>query len=316
MMNPVPRPSRKTLHQRTISIGFLLLNTLVWGAALPIAKPGLEITTPFRFLFGRFLVAALVIFPMLAWYLYTKPNLKKFVPRILALEILGTTISLSLLYFGLDLTSALESSLITTTVPIFTILGGIIFLREKEERREWIGLTIAFAGTLLLVVEPLFRGSWQAAEFSLLGNTLVFAQNIAISAYYLLAKKWYRQIPKLFASGVSFWVGAVSFAALSWWESWQQGELWLTSLQTDFSAPAVQIAILYMAILGSIVGLTAYIKGQDGIEASEASMFTYLQPLVYIPLTWMMFGDTLSLPLAAALVIIAIGVGFSEIRKD
>lgn len=202
---------------RHVAVGFMLLNTLVWGAALPIVKPGLEVTTAFLFLFERYALATLFTLPFLVWYFWKNSKLFGFLPRIIVLELIGTTLSLSLLYFGLERTTALESSLITTTVPVITIIGGVLFLREKQERREWFGLSLALAGTLLLVVEPVLSGAWRAAEFSLLGNLLVFGQNITISIYYILAKKWYRQVPKLFATGVSFLVGTVSFGFLSFW---------------------------------------------------------------------------------------------------
>lgn len=115
----------------------MLLNTICWGAALPLVKPGLEVTTPFRFLFFRFTAATLIILPFLIWQLWKKPQLLTAVPKIIGLELIGTTLALSLLYVGLNHTSALEASLLTTTAPLFITLGGVIFLRERQEKHEW-----------------------------------------------------------------------------------------------------------------------------------------------------------------------------------
>lgn len=294
----------------------MLLNTVVWGAALPLVKPGLEVTTAFRFLFERFTLASLLVIPLLWWFWRNRPSLRVSLPKIIGLELLGTTVALSLLYLGLERTSALEASLIATTTPIFTTLGGIIFLHEKEERREWIGLGVALFGTLLLVGEPLISGSWRGAEFSFLGNVMIFLQNIAIATYYLLAKKYYRGLPKLFVASVSFVVGMISFGVISLLEVGGSIGGLATAVRLDLGVPAVWLAVGYMATLGSIVGLTAYIKGQDGIEASEASLFTYLQPLVYVPLSWMIFGDSLSPFLLLALAVIASGVLIAESKRS
>jgi hypothetical protein len=105
--------SRPRFHvSRQAAIGFMLLNTVVWGAALPLVKPGLEVTTAFLFLFERFLLAGILTLPLMIWYFYKQPKLRRSIPIIVALEILGTTVALALLYSGLERTSSLEASLI------------------------------------------------------------------------------------------------------------------------------------------------------------------------------------------------------------
>ncbi len=314
MPNRKKKSPSSRLSARRTAIFFLLINTLVWGAALPFSKLGLEVTSAFFFLMGRFAVAALFTLPLLFWFLRQPQQLKKHIPRIIALEFLGTVAALGLLYTGLDKTTSLEASLITTTTPVFITIGGILFLHEKQERFEWFGLGLAFLGTLLLVAEPMFNGRWQQAEFSFLGNTLILFQNIAIAAYYLLAKKFYTGVPKLFVASVSFWVGFVSFSLLSFWEagSWFA---FTSTLARDWSSPAVWLAVGYMGVFGSIIGLTAYIQGQDGIEASEASLFTYLQPLVSIPLAWLLFSEQITPVMAVAVAIIFGGIFASEWRR-
>lgn len=71
-----------------------------------------------------------------------------------------------------------------------------------------------------------------------------------------------------------------------------------------------------MAVFGSIVGLTAYIQGQDGIESSEASLFWYLQPLIAIPLAFIVLGEK-ALPLQwLGLGLVLIGVAIAERRTS
>ena len=70
-----------------------------------------------------------------------------------------------------------------------------------------------------------------------------------------------------------------------------------------------------MAIFGSIIGFTAYLKGQEGIEASEATLFTYLQPLIYIPMGILLLHENVSLIQIISLMIILIGVLIAEKRN-
>lgn len=317
----MPKRPRKN-PSRLVSVLFMLVNTITWGAALPIVKPALSIVSPFEFLLFRYMFAVLFSLPILIYFLPKIRHLSKVLSIIIPMELLGTTLALSLLYFGLEKTSSIDASLIATTTPVFITLGGVFFLKEKEELHEWWGLWLAVAGTIMLAAEPLLKGALRIDSFSNIGNLLVLLQNIAIAAYFLLAKRVYKGIPKLFITTISFYVGLCSFALLSLFEM-KDVELkipqtlvseFISQIVHNLSYTQVLVASLYMAIFGSIVGLTAYIKAQEGIEASEASLFTYLQPLVFLPLGIFMLKEHLTWWSIFSIVLIFSGVFLAEIR--
>lgn len=296
---------------------FLLINTLVWGAFIPIVKLGFNDSeiTPFRFLLYRFVLAGLLITPIIWHYWRQLKNKWLNLGRILILEVIQVSIGLSFLYLGLKETTALETSFIATSLPLFIIVGGIVFLREKQEKNEWLGLLLAIIGTLIITLEPLWHGT-DGFGGSLTGNLLILGYNISTAIYFLLAKKYYRKLPKLLVSGLSFYVGALTFAIFSFLEVGANWSSLIEQISFDLSSSLVWGVIAYAAILGSIVGLTAYIKGQDGIEASEASLFTYLQPVIYIPLGFWLLSEAASLGQIFALVIIILGVYIAGKKKS
>lgn len=308
----------KKTNKRYQSYFFLLVNTLVWGAALIVVKPALEFTTPFRYLLYRYLIASIAAIPILFIILkkISKKSLKKInLKQIILLETLGSGLALAALYSGLKLTSALEANLLTTTVPIFVTLGGIFLLKEKQEKNEWIGLAIAFLGTLILTLAPIFSLNGQFGQFSIWGNLMIILHNIINLFYFPLAKKVYQGVPKLLVSSISFYVGLLFFIPLVLFELGNPNITNLISVMTtELQNISVLWASFYMAIFGSIIGLTAYIKGQEGIEASEASLFWYLQPLVYIPLGFIMLHEKINTVQVISLLVIFMGVFIAERR--
>ncbi|NCN03495.1 MAG: EamA family transporter [Candidatus Pacebacteria bacterium] len=309
----------KKRNNRLQSYLFLLINTVVWGAALIVVKPALEHTTPFRYLLYRYLIASIAVIPIIFIILrkITKQQLKKInLKQIILLEILGSGLALAALYSGLKLTSALEANLLTTTVPIFVTLGGIFLIKERQEKNEWIGLIIAFIGTLVLTLAPFFSLNGQFTQFSIWGNLLILLHNIINLFYFPLAKKVYQGAPKLLISGISFYIGLVFFIPLVMFELGSPNPLTLiNTMITELQNVSVLWASFYMAIFGSIIGLTAYIKGQEGIEASEASLFWYLQPLIYIPLGYIMLNEKINTVQVVSLLVIFIGVFIAEKRS-
>lgn len=311
MMMSMARSKNPT---RMTSYLFMMVNVVVWGASLILVKPAFEFTTPFRFLLYRYILASALSLPILIHYLPKITNLKQVLTKITLIELLGGTLALGLLYSGLSMTSAIEASLITTTTPIFVAVLAVMMLKEKEEKHEVVGLSIAFIGTLLLTILPIYNGFAQPGSISLGGNLLIIGQNIATALYFVLTKKHYQKMPKLFVVTISFYVCLLTFAPISAVEAGGVAQL-MAAISQDLQHLSVWVASGYMAIFGSIIGFTAYLKGQEGIEASEATLFTYLQPLVYIPMGILLLGEKISLVQLGSLAIILVGVVIAEKRS-
>jgi drug/metabolite transporter (DMT)-like permease len=295
--------------KRTLAYLALLGNTFIWGMALPIVKRGFESgLTPTNFLIGRLLIAATFSLPIVIYLELKHKKIRKHftlknILKIIPLELLGTFLALFLLYQGLEKTSSIEASLIAVTWPILVILGGIIFFKEKEQKHELTGTALALIGTILLVGEPLVRNHGFTGTIT--GNLFILGQNIAIASYYLLAKKHYQGINKWLVTHISFWVGLISFYFYS---------IFTNQTITLPTTGWPMIAIIYMGIFGSIIGLTLYLIGQDKIEASEASLFTYLQPIFSVPAAIILLSESVSPLNIVAIAIIITGVYLAEKR--
>lgn len=296
-------------RKRQLAYLVLGINTIVWGLAAPIVKPALSITTPERFLFYRFLLASIITLPLLPVILKRFKLTLGLVMKIICLELLGTSLLLWLVYTALNLTSALESSFIYSTSPIFVTLAGVFLLRERETKQEWRGLAIALAGTLIISVSPLLISGFKVSG-SIVGNGLMLLQNVLWAIYLVAAKRVYRHVPKLAVTSISFFVGAVSFFLLS-----QSSSNPLLLAPLELNNPSVLLAVVYMAIFGSIIGATTYLIGQNMIEVSEATLFTYLEALVALPAAMFFLGEQPTPAIIVGAAVVAIGVYIAEYKS-
>ncbi len=303
-------------RQRIHSYIYLLISTIAWGALLPIVKYGFDHSalTPYHYLLYRFSLAAILTLPYIIKTLPTMKHLSRSLPRITLIETLGTSIALGFLYVGLYQTSALAINLLGTALPVFVILGGIFFLHEREEKHEWQGVVLAVVGTLVLLVSSLSSNTH--TQTTIFGLLCIMLYNIATVAYTLLAKKHYHPYPKLFITSVSFWIGAFTFLVVSFIDDGYSVRTLFTHIKDDLTNSYSLFTVFYAAIFGSIIGATAFIKGQDGIESSESALFSYIQPIIYIPLGYFLLGEQASLFELAALLLILYGVYVAEKRKS
>ncbi len=304
----------KLTRSRLFAYLALLGNSALWALAIPFVKKGFQDgLTPLSFLYNRFLIAALLTLPIFFLSKNTPSGQKTLKPKrliyIIPLELLFSVVSLLLLYVGLDATSAVEATLIAVTWPLFITLGAIIFLKEREEGHEWKGLLLAVLGTILLVIRPLFN---HGAHGSTYGNLLILLQNVGLAAYFLLSKRLYRGLNKWLITSVNFFAAFIAFSLIAIFLD--LSPLQLTVSLFYFSSPWPLIATLYMALPGSILAITLYHLGQEKIEASEASLFTYLQPLFSLPVAFLLLKESVGIIEIGALAIILIGIFLAEKR--
>ena len=299
--------SKSLLHsKRAQAYALLLINTILWGFSAPIIKKALDYVTVNQFLLGRYLLASLIFLPI---YFLTRKKARlgiRNLKLVIFLALLGTPLTLIPLYEGIKLTTSLEAAILAATTPIIVILGGRLFLHEKISANEQTGIFVALLGTLILTLEPAFSNGF-SLTFSVLGNLLIIVSNLIWAAFLLITKKVKADPGQI--SMVSYLVAIPVFAILLFLEK-------PNILHSSFIIPNLTavFGILYMAIFGSVIAFWAYAKGQALIEASEASVFTYLQPLFTFPLAYFWLGESISQLGLFACLLIATGVYFSEYR--
>lgn len=327
-------PTERLSRRRLLAYGMLLLATLCWGSTLIPAKIALVYVSPFRLLLYRYIFAALFTLPIVwRWLRKRQHSSGVLLRRVALVELIGTTAALGLLYSGLERMHAIGASLIVTTQPLFAVVLGVILLKERLEHHELVGALCSFVGAVLLAMQPMFVQD-ETHLFSLIGVVMIFGHNILASVQALLAKRYYHRVSKMLVSSLGYWVGLCSFAVLSFAEHtyatlttfgdvtahqpftiWSLIESFGTSIWLDLTQPVILAAAVFMAVVTSIIGLAAYLRGLDLIEVSEASLFWYLEPLVYLPLGVLVLHDKISIGELAALAIIVAGVAFAKYRR-
>jgi len=284
----------------------LTIVSLLWGIASPVIKYTLNFLPPYSFLFWRFLITSLIFLPLFIYSLKKQPIKIKDLPWLIFLGFLSTPLNLILLFVGYKKTTSMDGVLISSTAPIFITIGGALFLKEKVSRIEKIGLIIAVIGSLITLSQPIFEGS--LFKGSLTGNLLVFASVFAWAAYTLFAKVKSLKYHPIIPTAIGFFVGLITvipFVLLS--------EGFLPNYQlliTNYSNALP--GVLYMCFFSSLIAYTLYRYGLSLIEASEATLFAYLQPVFAAPFALLWLGERISFPFLLGAFFILIGVLVNE----
>jgi drug/metabolite transporter (DMT)-like permease len=288
----------------------ILAATIIWAVASPVIKFTLGGIDALSFLVYRFAISsvvALVTFILMGVHLSHSP---KVLIKLVIYSLFATSISLGLLFFGLEKTTVLEETLILLATPLLISAAGSYFLREHVTTREKVGMGIALVGTLFTVIEPLIQNGTDAGKLS--GNIFILLSLVATVIATILAKELLRDgVKPITMTNVSFLVGFISivpFALVKY------GAPNLISTIVALPLP-YQLGVFYMALLSGSLAYTLSSLGQKTIEIGEASVFTYLYPIFAAPLAILWLGEKVTPFFILGGAIITIGVIIAEYKK-
>lgn len=287
---------------------YLLIAMAAWGLAVPIVKFTLSGIDPLPFLAYRFFLASLLSLFVFYFFKIKLPKGKLFLVTA-AYGLLATTIALSILFFGLKNSTALDLTIIGTTTPLLVAIGGWYFFREKITKKEFKGISIALLGTLIVTIGPLFDGN---GALRLSGNILLLIFLLIDSSSVLISKYIVKKKGDPFAvANFAFIIGALTLIPITIY-IYGFNNIVSQVINLDFK---YHLGVWYMAFISGNLAYAFYLRGQRTIEASEAGVFTYLQPLFSIPLAVLWLKEDFTNYFLIGAIFVAIGVYIAETRK-
>jgi drug/metabolite transporter (DMT)-like permease len=195
-----------------------------------------------------------------------------------------------ILYFvSIALSGAGRGSVLNTTYPLFSILLGALFFKERLGGRSKIGAVVCFAGVALIF--------WDASSPSLLGDCVGLVSGLTAGFSIHYTKKARRN------NGAEIVYLAVCLSGILT-TCWTAPRL----LSLDFRSGLVLLA---SAVLG-YAGQIALTWGVKYMDASEAGIVSFLKVPVAI-LLGLFLGEGLSTRFAAGTAVVLAGLSVAEL---
>lgn len=286
------------------AIGALTISAAIWGGSIPVIKITLNYLPPFTFLFFRMLLACAIVFPFfikeIKKHHYHRSDLKSLV----LVSLFGQTLNLSFGFVGMSRTTAFEAIILSSLVPIITVFGGVIFLKERLTPKEMIGILTVMVGvsiTLVPSISELLKG--ESVHF--IGNSFLLLSGVFWTSFVLTSKKLLDKYSPKELTIFGLFVGLLTFAPVMVWE--------------QFSHPATPLSLLlafpgimYVAIGSSIIAYSLYEFGLNRLEASETDIFEYLIPIFAFFPAYILFRERFTPTFIIGASILVIGVLISS----
>jgi drug/metabolite transporter (DMT)-like permease len=186
-------------------------------------------------------------------------------------------------------------------VPLWVVLLEWMGGGRRPAGRVWLGIAIGFVGLGILIGPADVLGGqsvdgWGAA--ALVTASVTWAIGSVASRRATLPDS------PLLGTGMEMLTGGAMMllAGLALGE-WRGLELVSISRES-------WIGLIYLTLVGSLVGFTAYIWLLHNVDIAKASTYAYVNPVVAVFLGWAIAGEPLSARVLVAAAVIVAGVVF------
>ena len=283
------------------SVAMPALFVFLWSTGFIGAKLGLPDAEPMTFLTLRFGLVAVTLALVAAVTGAPWPNSPALFLRYAWVGILVHGIYLGGVFAAISQgVEAGASAVIVSLQPLLVATLGGVLLGERASVRRWSGLSMGFAGVVLVVWDKLAAG---------LGTPL----GVALSMGALCGMTWGTLEQKRYGEGMDLRSGsAVQFAAATMFCGLMA--LIFEDGRIEFT-PRFLTALAWLVLVLSFGAISLlYLLIRKG-EATRVSSLFFLVPACTALLAWPMFGERMSPMALAGMVIVMMGVAIVNLER-
>jgi drug/metabolite transporter (DMT)-like permease len=216
--------------------------------------------------------------------------------RIALYSLLGVILNQFFYIKGLALSTAINAILISTAIPVSTLLVGIALRLERPSLRKFTGIALAALGVIYLI-DPT-RADFEHS--TALGNLLLVANTIVYGAYIAISQQVIRRYGALTVITWIFVFG--SFAALP------IGGFYLAQTPLENVSWQVWLTVAVIILLPTVGAYYLNAFALSRVSPSTVAIYIYLQPLFAFSLAPFVLGESWNSRTWIAAILIFIGV--------
>jgi len=221
---------------------------------------------------------------------------------LVASSLLGIVLNQWLFVKGLSLTTAVNATLLGTTIPVFTLLVSLVLGNDRASVRQVLGILLAGAGVVYLIGPD-------RADFShgsRLGDLLIITNSLCYGTYIAISKRLVSRYNALTVITWIFLVGCVPAVPV--------GVVSLSKISVAAVPVPVWLAVAYIILFATVVCYYLNSWALARVAPSTVAVYIYLQPLIAFSIAPLILGEKVSSRVIIASLLVFAGVAVVTMR--
>jgi drug/metabolite transporter (DMT)-like permease len=259
----------------------LLLMTVIWGSNFTAIKFSMgDNLLPLSFNGLRFVLASILMVIIALASGHTMKVTRGDGWRLFGLGLLANTLYQSLFILGMEHTRAGNAALILSTTPLFTAVISRIRRQEYFTARGVVGLLLAFAGIVLIILSG--RSEVSVGE-TVVGDCLLVGSTVCWSLYTVGSKPFIHVYGSTKATAFMMVTGTPLLLLVCA----------PSLLRQDWSRvrPIAWAGLIYSAVFAIALAYIIWNHGVRKIGSTRTAIYSNITPVVALLVAWVALGE-------------------------
>lgn len=205
--------------------------------------------------------------------------------------------------YGVKYSSPTISAVIIATIPVFSAIAASIYLLEKFNRINLVGLALSFAGVMVLILGPNF-----SLNTSPLGIACLFFAVLAAVVYALILKKLAGLYNAFTIVAMQNILGALYFLPLVL--LFERHYLFHLPVAADMWRP-----LLMLAVFASSLAFVFFTIGTRELGVSRTNVFSNFIPVFTALFAWLLVDEKITLAKIMGMLMVTTGVLLTQTHR-
>lgn len=259
-----------------------LVLCLIWGSTWLFIKLGLEDLPPFTFAGIRFVIAVAILATIIAIRRLSLPSAGRDWLLLLISGVLAFCVNYGLLFWGEQYITSGLAAVLQSTIPAFGLVIAHFYLPgERMTAAKILGIILGVVG-----VAVVFSNQLDVAGTKALAGCAALIVSSAAAAYSnVLVKAYGKHLdPAVLAGGQMFFgmipllLIGLPFEGSPWQFRW---------------TPMAVFALLYLAIVGSVVAFLLYYWLVQNMDVTKTMLIALVTPVIAVTLGMIVLEEKL-----------------------
>jgi Predicted permeases len=241
----------------------------MWGLMAPVGKAAMDAGITGLSLASMRMIGAAICFWIASFFAPKEKVSRRDLLLLFFAGMLCIVFNLGLFTIGLSLTSPVDSTIITTSTPILTMLLAALFLKEPITLVKVAGVILGAVGALMLILS---NNEGSDVSGSILGDVICLIAQISFALYLTVFKGLISRYNVFTLMKWMFTYSAICITLYSFRD---------LSDTASLSFPVnVWLQVGYVVFFGTFVSYILVLVGQKALRPTIVSSYNYIQPVV------------------------------------
>ena len=275
-----------------------LMAQFIFGFSFMFTKIALKYASPLTVIADRYIVAFLTLTIVM---IFRKVNIRfsKNILKLLLMSIFQPVLYFLFESYGIEMTTSGFSSVMISLIPVVSMFGGILFLKEYPAPLQYVFTVLSVLGVIIMATSGKLDGT-----VTTWGIIFLFGAVVSSVAYNIMSRKISGEFSALERTYAMTLIGLITFVSIAFFENMKNP----VEIVSNFSFLPYTFSILYLGVISSVVAFLFLNYANTHLPVAKTTVFSNITTVVSVTAGILFLDEKFSIETVISAIMIVVGV--------